>query len=80
MRRGRPSRPLFCPVWPMTTTGADAMLEAAARADQLLEDCDPNGAATWHRILDAIEPMEIAMRLNPNSGPDRYGDAVGSTT
>ena len=29
--------------------GADAMLEAAARADQLLADGDPLGAATWHR-------------------------------
>jgi hypothetical protein len=38
--------------------GADVMLEAAARADQLLEDGDPLGAATWHRILDAIERLQ----------------------
>jgi hypothetical protein len=37
--------------------GADAMLEAAARADQLLEDGDPLAAATWHRILNAIERL-----------------------
>ena len=34
------------------------MLEAAARADQLLEDGDWQGAATWHRILDAIERLQ----------------------
>ena len=36
---------------------ADAMLEAAARADKLLEEGDPLAAATWHRILDAIERL-----------------------
>ena len=35
--------------------GDDAMLEAAARADQLQEEGDWQGALTWHRILDAIE-------------------------
>lgn len=29
---------------------ADAMLEASARADQMLEDGDWQGAATWHHI------------------------------
>jgi hypothetical protein len=37
---------------------AHAMLEAAARADQLLEDGDWHAAATWHRILDAIERLQ----------------------
>jgi hypothetical protein len=37
---------------------ADAMIEAAARADQLLEDGDWQAAATWHRILDAIERLQ----------------------
>jgi len=37
---------------------ADAMLEAAARADQLLEDGDWQAAATWHRILDAIDRLQ----------------------
>jgi len=36
----------------------DAMFEAAARADQLLEDGDWQAAATWHRILNAIERLQ----------------------
>jgi hypothetical protein len=38
--------------------GDDAMLEAAARADQLQEDGDVTGSETWHRILDAIERLQ----------------------
>jgi hypothetical protein len=38
--------------------GDDAMLAAAARADQLLEDGDTAGAETWHRILNAIERLQ----------------------
>jgi hypothetical protein len=38
--------------------GADAMLEAAARADKLLEDGDMAGASVWHRILNAIERLQ----------------------
>jgi hypothetical protein len=38
--------------------GADAMLEAAARAAQLLEDGDLVAAANWHRILSAIEQLQ----------------------
>jgi hypothetical protein len=34
--------------------GDDAMLEAARRADQLLDE----GAETWHRILNAIERLQ----------------------
>ena len=37
---------------------ADAMLEAAARADHLLEDGDWRAAITWHRIVDAIERLQ----------------------
>ena len=37
---------------------AEAMLEAAARADKLLEEGDPVAAATWHRILNAIERLQ----------------------
>ncbi len=33
-------------------------LEAAARADQLLAEGDMAGAATWHRILGAIERLQ----------------------
>jgi hypothetical protein len=35
--------------------GSDAMLEAAMRTDQLLDEGDMAGAETWHRILNAIE-------------------------
>ena len=38
--------------------GADAMLEAAARADQLLDEGDIAGAEVWHRILNAIERLQ----------------------
>ena len=37
--------------------GADVMHEAAARADQLIEEGDMAGAVIWHRILDAIERL-----------------------
>ena len=37
---------------------ADAMLEAAQRADQLLAEGDMAGADTWHRILDCIERLQ----------------------
>jgi hypothetical protein len=51
--------------------GDDAMLEAAARADQLQEEGDWQRALTWHRILDAIERLRAkAPRLNhrPTNG------------
>jgi hypothetical protein len=38
--------------------GNDAMIEAAARADQLLEEGDMAGSETWHRILNAIERLQ----------------------
>jgi hypothetical protein len=38
---------------------AAAMLEAATRADQLLEDGNPVAAANWHRILDCIERIQV---------------------
>ena len=38
--------------------GDDAMLEAAERADQLLDEGDMAGAETWHRILNAIERLQ----------------------
>jgi hypothetical protein len=37
--------------------GADAGLRAAGRADQLLEALDMIGAATWRRILKAVEEL-----------------------
>jgi hypothetical protein len=36
----------------------DAMVEAAARADRLLEDGDWRAAVTWHRIFDAIGRLQ----------------------
>jgi hypothetical protein len=34
------------------------MIEAAERADQLLDEGDMAGAETWHRILNAIERLQ----------------------
>jgi hypothetical protein len=34
------------------------MLEAAERADQLLDEGDMAGAETWHRILNEIERLQ----------------------
>jgi Family of unknown function (DUF6961) len=39
--------------------GDDTMLEAAARVDQLTEDGDWAAANVWHRILDAIERLQV---------------------
>ena len=41
----------------MKRYGADAMLEAAERADQLLDEGDMAGAETWHRIVNAVERL-----------------------
>jgi hypothetical protein len=38
--------------------GEDAMIEAAERADQLLDEGDIIGAETWHRILNPIERLQ----------------------
>jgi hypothetical protein len=38
--------------------GADAMLEAVGRADQLLNEGDMVGCETWHCILNAIERLQ----------------------
>ena len=38
--------------------GADAALNAAGRADQLLEDGDIEGAAVWRAIVGAIEELQ----------------------
>jgi hypothetical protein len=42
--------------------GDDAMIEAAERADQLLEEGDMAGAETWHRILNAIGRLQARRR------------------
>jgi hypothetical protein len=36
----------------------DALVEAALRADRLLEGGDWQAAVTWRRILDAIETLQ----------------------
>ena len=40
--------------------GADAMTEAAQRADALLEEGAWHGALTWRRILDAIKQLQAS--------------------
>jgi len=37
--------------------GDDAPIEAAMRADGLLEKGDPGGVAVWKRVLRAIEEL-----------------------
>ena len=41
-----------------TQPGDDATMEAAERADQLLDEGDMAGAETWHWILNAIERLQ----------------------
>jgi hypothetical protein len=43
----------------MKRYGDDAMLEASERADQLLDEGDMVGCETWHRILNAIERLQV---------------------
>jgi hypothetical protein len=38
--------------------GGDAMIEAAARARELLADGDMDGSTTWLRIGDAVERLQ----------------------
>jgi len=45
--------------------GEDAALEAAQRADAMLERGDMDGCAVWKRILKAIEELQ---REVPKSG------------
>ena len=44
----------------MKRYGDDAMLEAAQRAERLLDEGDMAGAEVWHRILNAIERLQPA--------------------
>jgi hypothetical protein len=37
--------------------GEDAVIHAAMRADELLDAGDLDGAATWRRIIQAIEEL-----------------------
>lgn len=45
----------------MKRYGKDAALEAAQRADAMLEKGDMDGCRVWKRILKAIEEMEREM-------------------
>ncbi len=38
--------------------GDDAALEAAQRADAMLEKGDMEGAAVWRRVLKAVEELQ----------------------
>lgn len=38
--------------------GEDATIEAAMRSDELLDQGDMDGAATWRRIITAIEQLQ----------------------
>ena len=49
--------------------GDDAMLEAAERADQLLDEGDMAGAETRHRILNAVERLQ-ARAPAEGAGPE----------
>ncbi len=40
--------------------GEDAALEAAQRADAMLERGDMEGCATWKRVLKAVEELQRA--------------------
>ena len=42
--------------------GDDAVIEAAMKADQMLEAGDLDGLATWNRILRAIEELRAGKR------------------
>lgn len=53
----------------MKRYGADAMLDAAERADQLLDEGDMAGAETWHRmILNAIERLQAKAPADGEKG------------
>ena len=38
--------------------GNDAAIHAAMRSDELLDAGDPDGAATWRRVIQAIKELE----------------------
>jgi hypothetical protein len=39
--------------------GDDAMFEVAGCIDDILENSDKAGCETWHRILNAIERLQV---------------------
>jgi hypothetical protein len=57
--------------------GDDAHLRAALRADELLDAGDMNGAATWRRILAAIE---VLSRGNDKGNPTPWAPQAAIAT
>jgi len=57
--------------------GNDAMLEASERADQLLDEGDMAGAETWHRILNAIERLEVKVPAEGRRCTDKETELYG---
>lgn len=49
--------------------GEDAALEAAQRADGMLDRSDLDGYAVWKRIIKAVEELK---RTEPNDGETRH--------
>ncbi len=47
--------------------GEDAPIEAAMRADAMLEAGDLDGLAVWKRVLRAVEEMERIERMKTES-------------
>ena len=42
--------------------GADAVFEAARKADAMIEKGDPEGLAVWKRILAAVKELQSTER------------------
>ncbi len=49
--------------------GSEAAIQAAKRADELMNACDLDGAAEWRRIVAAIKEMQ---RVEPATGERRH--------
>ncbi len=45
--------------------GEDAAIEAAMRADAMLEKGDLEGQAVWKRIVRAVEPLRFIHCISP---------------
>ena len=41
--------------------GADAVLQAALRVNDLLDEGDTDGAKAWQRIISAIQRLQMVM-------------------
>jgi hypothetical protein len=52
--------------------GEDAPIEAAMRADAMLEKGDLDGGAVWKRIVRAVEEMQRTGRLSAKCCNNRF--------